>query len=74
MGCWFSVGDRWQRAKWTNQKSIDDFFLRNIVVLDIWKFVSFLELAFLLHYPRRVSVINGRVKHNVFMSSCSSFN
>nr|AJP16420.1 toll-like receptor 2 [Larimichthys crocea] len=52
---------RWAQAKWTDQKSIDEFFLRNIVVLDVWKFVSLLELGFLLHYPRKVSVINGRV-------------
>ncbi|KAG8005905.1 Toll-like receptor 2 type-1 [Nibea albiflora] len=52
---------RWAQAKWTDQKSIDEFFLQNIVVLDVWKFVSLLELGFLLHYPRKVSVINGRV-------------
>lgn len=74
MVCWFSVGVRWAQAKWTDQKSIDEFFLRNIVVLDVWKFVSLLELGFLLHYPRKVSVINGRVKYNMFMSICSSCN
>ncbi|XP_071382268.1 toll-like receptor 2 [Centroberyx affinis] len=52
---------RWERAKWTDQKSIDEFYVRNAVVLDVWKFVSFLELRFLLQYPRRVSVIGVRM-------------
>lgn len=47
---------------WTDHKSIDEFFLQNVVVLDVFKFVSFLELGFLLQYPRKVSVINTKVK------------
>ena len=46
----------------TDQKSIDEFFIRNVLVLDVFKFTSFLTLKFLLTYPRRVSVINSRVK------------
>ncbi|KAM4536954.1 toll-like receptor 2 type-2 [Odontesthes bonariensis] len=52
---------RWEKANWTDQKSIDEFFVRNVLVLDVYKFTSFLELKFLLTYPRRVSVINSRV-------------
>ncbi|XP_035849708.1 toll-like receptor 2 type-2 [Sander lucioperca] len=52
---------RWERAKQTDQKSIDEFFVRNVVVLNVFKFVSFLQLGFMLKYPRKVSVINSRV-------------
>ena len=52
---------RWERASWTDHKSVDEFFARDIVVLDVFKFVSFLELSFLLRYPRKVSVINAKV-------------
>ncbi|KAM6909017.1 toll-like receptor 2 type-2 [Xenentodon cancila] len=51
---------RWEKANWTDQKGIDEFFLRNVVVLDVFKFTSFLSLKFLLTYPRKVSVINAR--------------
>ncbi|XP_042368210.1 toll-like receptor 2 type-2 [Plectropomus leopardus] len=52
---------RWERARRTDHKSIDEFFIRNTVVLNVFKFVSFLELGFLLQYPRKVSVINSQV-------------
>nr|AFZ81806.1 toll-like receptor 2 [Oplegnathus fasciatus] len=52
---------RWERASWTDHKSFDEFFIRNIVALDVFKFTSFLQLGFLLQYPRKVSVINARV-------------
>ncbi|XP_017292469.1 toll-like receptor 2 [Kryptolebias marmoratus] len=52
---------RWEKASWTDHKSIDEFFLRNIVVLDVFRFTSFLQLNFLLHYPRKVSIINAMV-------------
>ncbi|KAF0028941.1 hypothetical protein F2P81_018046 [Scophthalmus maximus] len=52
---------RWERASWTDQRSIDEFFIRNAVVLDVFKFVSFLQLGFLLQYPRKLSVINAKV-------------
>ncbi|TDG99376.1 hypothetical protein EPR50_G00193710 [Perca flavescens] len=52
---------RWEAAKQTDQRSIDEFFVRNVVVLNIFKFVSFLQLGFMLEYPRKVSVINSRV-------------
>ncbi|XP_039996663.1 toll-like receptor 2 isoform X2 [Xiphias gladius] len=50
---------RWEPASWTDHKSIDEFFIRNVVVLDVFKFVSFLQLGFLLRYPRKVSVIKA---------------
>lgn len=60
------VGSRWERARWTDQKSFDEFYIRNAVVLDVFKFVSFLELGFLLQYPRKVSVVNCKVNNPVF--------
>ncbi|MED6291833.1 hypothetical protein CHARACLAT_027702, partial [Characodon lateralis] len=59
---------RWEKASWTDHKSIDEFFLRNVVVLDVFKFTSFLQLNFLLHYPRKVSVINA----GVFVMPCAT--
>ncbi|KAF7642292.1 hypothetical protein LDENG_00260820, partial [Lucifuga dentata] len=52
---------RWEKASRTDHKSIDEFLVRNAVVLDVFQFVSFLQLGFLLQFPRRVSVINSRV-------------
>ncbi|KAM9335170.1 toll-like receptor 2 type-2 [Symphorus nematophorus] len=52
---------RWETAKSTDHKSIDRFFVRNLVVLDVFQFVSFIRLGFLLNYPRMVSLINARV-------------
>lgn len=69
MVCSFLVGVRWERASWTDQKSIDEFFVRNVVVLNIYKFVSFLALGFLLQYPRKVSVINAHVRNKVLSVS-----
>ncbi|KAM4713887.1 LOW QUALITY PROTEIN: toll-like receptor 2 [Anableps anableps] len=59
---------RWEKASWTDHKSIDEFFLRNAVVVDIFKFTSFLQLSFLLRYPRKVSVINT----GVFVMPCAT--
>lgn len=55
------LGVRWETASLTDHRNIDEIFLRNVVVLDVFKFASFLQLGFLLHYPRRVSVINAKV-------------
>uniref|UniRef100_A0A3Q3LVX9 Toll-like receptor 2 n=1 Tax=Mastacembelus armatus TaxID=205130 RepID=A0A3Q3LVX9_9TELE len=56
------VGEgRWENASWTDHRSIDEFLIRNVVVLDVYRFVSFLQLQFLLKYPRKVSVINAKV-------------
>ncbi|KAM7366627.1 hypothetical protein PAMP_016048 [Pampus punctatissimus] len=52
---------RWEKASWTDHRSIDEVYIRDIVVLDIYKFVSFLQLKFMLKYPRKVSVINSKV-------------
>ncbi|XP_028998782.2 toll-like receptor 2 [Betta splendens] len=59
---------RWEKASWTDHKSIDEFFLQNAVVLDVFQFVSLLELRFLLQYPRKVSVINSKV----FVMPCNT--
>lgn len=68
MVCRFSFGVRWETASWTDHKSIEEFYLRNVVVLDVFKFVSFLQLGFLLQYPRKVSVINSKVKNKVYVT------
>ncbi|KAM9425594.1 toll-like receptor 2 isoform 2-T2 [Pholidichthys leucotaenia] len=52
---------RWEKANWTDQRSIDEFFIKDVVVLNVWSFFSFLQLKFLLEYPRKVSVINSKV-------------
>ncbi|XP_029381746.1 toll-like receptor 2 [Echeneis naucrates] len=59
---------RWEKASRTDQKSIDEFFARDAVVLDVFQFVSFLQLGFLLQYPRKVSVINSKV----FVMPCAT--
>uniref|UniRef100_A0A3P9NQG9 Toll-like receptor 2 n=2 Tax=Poecilia reticulata TaxID=8081 RepID=A0A3P9NQG9_POERE len=59
---------RWEKANKTDYKSIDQFFLRNAVVVDVYKFVSFLQLGFLLYYPRKVSIINC----GVFVMPCET--
>lgn len=60
---WFVVVVRWERASWTDHKSIDEFIVRNIVVLDVYKFVSLLQLGFLLRYPRKLSIINAKARY-----------
>ncbi|XP_024144571.1 toll-like receptor 2 [Oryzias melastigma] len=52
---------RWENASWTDHRSIDEFLLRNVVILDVFLFTSFIQLKFLLTYPRKVSVINSQV-------------
>ncbi|XP_044039837.1 toll-like receptor 2 type-2 [Siniperca chuatsi] len=59
---------RWEKASWSDHKSIDEFFVRNVVALNVFSFVSFLQLQFLLHYPRKVSVINSQV----FVMPCAT--
>ncbi|XP_005810817.1 toll-like receptor 2 type-2 [Xiphophorus maculatus] len=59
---------RWEKANKTDYKSIDEFFLRNAVVVDVYKFTAFLQLGFLLYYPRKVSVINC----GVFVMPCDT--
>ncbi|KAL6118223.1 tlr2 [Pungitius sinensis] len=61
---------RWERAKWTDHKSIDEFYIRNAVVLKVFHFASFLELSFLLQYPSKVSVINSQVFVMPCLTSC----
>lgn len=55
--------DRWEKASKTDHRSIDEFSVQNVVILDVFKFVSFLNLQFLLQYPRKVSVINANVRN-----------
>ncbi|KAM9425167.1 toll-like receptor 2 type-2 [Pholidichthys leucotaenia] len=63
------AGDgRWEKANWTDQRSIDEVFIKDAVVLNVWRFVSFLQLKFLLEYPRKVSVINSKV----FLLPCAT--
>ncbi|XP_041635751.1 toll-like receptor 2 type-2 [Cheilinus undulatus] len=52
---------RWEKANRTDHRGLDEAFIRNVVVLDVYKFVSFFQLSFLLRYPRKVSVINTQV-------------
>ncbi|XP_070404285.1 toll-like receptor 2 [Nothobranchius furzeri] len=52
---------RWETANWTDHKSLDEFLFKNIVVLDLFKFSSLLQLKFVLQYLRKISVINCKV-------------
>ncbi|XP_067437011.1 toll-like receptor 2 [Thunnus thynnus] len=52
---------RWEPANTTDHKSINELYLRDIVVLDVFEFVSLLDLQFLLKWPRKMSVINSKV-------------
>lgn len=35
--------------------------MRDVEILDVYKFVSLMQLGFLLQYPRKVSIINAKV-------------
>ncbi|KAF3698161.1 Toll-like receptor 2 type-2 Precursor [Channa argus] len=59
---------KWEKASWTDHKGIDEFLVKNIEVLPLFQFVSFLQLSFLLKYPRKVSVINAKV----FVMPCAT--
>lgn len=52
---------RWEKANTTDHKGIDEIFVRDVEVLDIYKFVSLISCGFLLQYPRKVSIINAKV-------------
>lgn len=52
---------RWEKASWTDHKSIDEIFMRDVEILDIYSFASLITCGFLLQYPRRVSIINAKV-------------
>ncbi|KAM3857481.1 toll-like receptor 2 [Diretmus argenteus] len=56
----FGIG-RWEGAKRSDHKSIDEFFVRNMEIMNVFSFTSFLTLGFLLEYPRRVSVIGSKM-------------
>lgn len=51
---------RFEPARKTDFKAIDEFFIRDLVVLDVYQFTSLLQLWFLLRYPRKVSVIHSQ--------------
>ncbi|XP_063757112.1 toll-like receptor 2 isoform X2 [Eleginops maclovinus] len=59
---------RWEKARWSDHKNIDEFFVQNVVVLNVYQFTSFLPLGFLLKYPRKVSVINSQM----FVMPCAT--
>lgn len=65
----FWISGRWENASWTDHRSIDEFLLRNVVILDVFLFTSFIQLKFLLTYPRKVSVINSQVKKKTSLVS-----
>ncbi|XP_055012389.1 toll-like receptor 2 isoform X2 [Boleophthalmus pectinirostris] len=51
----------WEKAHKTDHKSLDEIFIKDIVVLNVFEFRSFLPLGFILEYPRKISVINAKV-------------
>lgn len=52
---------RWERAGWTEHRSIDEFFVSRATVLDVFRFVSLVDMKFLLEYPQKVSLIDSGV-------------
>uniref|UniRef100_A0A672HJQ6 Toll-like receptor 2 n=1 Tax=Salarias fasciatus TaxID=181472 RepID=A0A672HJQ6_SALFA len=57
---------RWEPAGWTEHESIDELSARNVEILDVFKFLSLMDMTFLLKYPRKGSFINC----GVFVMPC----
>lgn len=53
---------RWEKANKTDHKGIDEIFVRDLEILDVYKFVSLLSCGFVLQYPRKVSIIGAKVR------------
>ncbi|KAM6909413.1 toll-like receptor 2 [Xenentodon cancila] len=58
----------WERAKKTNLASMDEIFIRNLVVVDMLSLFLTANLYFLLQYQRKVSIINAKL----FLLSCKT--
>ncbi|XP_072232709.1 toll-like receptor 2 [Leuresthes tenuis] len=59
---------RLEHASWTDHRSMDEFFVRKLVVLDIFKFVMTAKMNFLLQYQRKLSFIDSKL----FLFSCQT--
>uniref|UniRef100_A0AAY5K4D4 Toll-like receptor 2 n=1 Tax=Esox lucius TaxID=8010 RepID=A0AAY5K4D4_ESOLU len=51
----------WKEARRTRHENLDTVYFRNIQVIDAYRFTSFLPVAFLLKYLRKISLINCTV-------------
>ncbi|XP_029615554.1 toll-like receptor 2 [Salmo trutta] len=51
----------WKPARRTHLVNMDTVYFRNIEVMEVFKFTSFLNLGFLLKYLRQISIINCKV-------------
>ncbi|XP_045577373.1 toll-like receptor 2 [Salmo salar] len=51
----------WKPARQTHLVNMDTVYFRNIEVVKVFKFTSFLNLGFLLKYLRQISIINCKV-------------
>uniref|UniRef100_A0A3B3ZSU8 Toll-like receptor 2 n=1 Tax=Periophthalmus magnuspinnatus TaxID=409849 RepID=A0A3B3ZSU8_9GOBI len=56
----------WEKARWTDHMSLDEVFVKDIVLLNNFEFTAFLSLSFLLQFPRKISLINTKV----FVTPC----
>ncbi|XP_061566803.1 toll-like receptor 2 [Cololabis saira] len=58
----------WVPANKTNLGSMDEIFVRNLVVVDILSFFMTAELYFLFQFQRKMSIINSKL----FLVSCKT--
>nr|QAA92197.1 toll-like receptor 2 [Plecoglossus altivelis] len=49
-----------ERARKTRHDGLDTFYLRNMQIVNLYRFSSLLGLGFLLRYPRQVTVIGAQ--------------
>ncbi|KAM4564366.1 toll-like receptor 2 type-2 [Fundulus diaphanus] len=57
---------RWIPAKSTDLRSVDEFFVSDVTILDVLKFAMTVELKFLFQYQKKISFINSKM----FLLSC----
>uniref|UniRef100_A0A3B3ZU05 Toll-like receptor 2 n=1 Tax=Periophthalmus magnuspinnatus TaxID=409849 RepID=A0A3B3ZU05_9GOBI len=59
--CLLPSAPLWEKARWTDHMSLDEVFVKDIVLLNNFEFTAFLSLSFLLQFPRKISLINTKV-------------
>ncbi|XP_041634664.1 toll-like receptor 2 type-2 [Cheilinus undulatus] len=59
---------RWEKGNETHLSSLDEVFVRHIVILDLFKFIKVAEYFRLLRYPTKISIIDTET----FVVNCPS--
>uniref|UniRef100_A0A3Q2U3V3 Toll-like receptor 2 type-2 n=1 Tax=Fundulus heteroclitus TaxID=8078 RepID=A0A3Q2U3V3_FUNHE len=57
---------RWIHANWTDLRSMDEFFVSDVTILDVLKFAMTVQIKFLLQHQKKLSIINSKM----FLLSC----